>query len=83
MNFIECALLADISDIYEYQRKQFNSKKLMDISEEIFSTYGNYVYGLICRMIDEEIAVRPNLREVKELLRGGLKKYKKKEKLNL
>ena len=34
-------------------------------------------------MIDEEIAVRPNLREVKELLRGGLKKYKKKEKLNL
>lgn len=83
VNFLSCALLADISDAYEYSRKVFSMNKLMSICEEVQSSYGNFIYGLICRMIEEEIGMRPNLKEVKDLLKGGRRKYEKKEKLNL
>ena len=51
----------------------------MDIIEEVYNSYGNFIHGLICRMVDQEMSVRPNLRELKELLKGAIKKNSKKD----
>lgn len=47
MNFMECALLADISAVYNSYQKSIRFDKLSKALEEIKSIYGEDIFQLI------------------------------------
>lgn len=51
MNFIECALLADVSGVYNSYKKQIDFKKLRKTIEEIRYFYGDDIALVISDMV--------------------------------
>ena len=76
MNFLECALLADISDVYDYLAGQVDFQKVQETVESVLPLYGEELYDLLIQMVSSNPNARLSLQSIKEYLRICIRQKK-------